>query len=191
MNEHESKAFDIKNEPSSSTQEVLKNPEQHETQETRQKELEHSAKHAEEARASIDTIETDVIENNVAEDLDQETASKDIMWTSRELLGQTYGRTLSYVRNRLGGSDKTFSKVIHQPFVEKTSDVLEKTIARPSGILFGGVFSFVGSLAAYLLAKRLGGELPNSVFAIFFVGGFFAGLLIELVWRLVKMKKLK
>jgi len=112
-------------------------------------------------------------------------------WAGKELVEHKYTHTLSSIRNRLKTPEKGLSKLIHQPVVERASDLLENTVARPSGILFGGIFSFIGSLSSYLLARRLGGELRLSVFAVFFVGGFFVGLIVELAWRYFANKRSK
>ena len=117
------------------------------------------------------------------------TPQNELKWAGKELVSQKYTHTLSSIRNRLKGPEKSFSKVIHQPAVERASEMLENTVARPSGLLFGGLYSFIGSLASYILARRLGGELKLSVFAVFFVGGFFIGLIVELIWRYYSKKR--
>lgn len=156
---------------------------------SREKEIEISNHNAEKARASIEEIASRTEEVPTVTELSEDKKDDDVRWTSQELLAQTYQRTLSHVRNRLSKPEKKFSKTIHQPVVEKSSEIIGSTIARPSGILFGGLFSFIGSLAGYLIARQLGGELPYSIFALLFVGGFAIGLIIELIIYLFKSKK--
>lgn len=152
-------------------------------------ESENSTQKAELARKNID-IHSHQSEHIKERSLARNNApNNEVKWASKELVNQKYIHTLSSIRNRLRGPEKSFSKVIHQPIVERTSEILENTIARPSGLLFGGFFSFIGSLASYLLARRLGGELRFSVFAVFFVGGFFIGLIVELAWRYYTNKR--
>lgn len=148
-------------------------------------------KNATAARAEINTITTEIDRSQVAESLSQEKSNSDVLWNSRELKEHTYNQTLNSARNKLSKPEKTLSKVVHKPIIEKASDAMSNTVARPSGVLFGGVFSFIGSLASYLLAKKLGGELKYSVFAVFFVGGFIFGLLVELVIRILRNRSLK
>lgn len=143
----------------------------------------------ESARADIEEIAESSKDKAVAQDIAKDSKDNEIKWTSKELISQTYDRTLSSIRNRLKKPEKTFSRVIHQPVIEKGSEAIGVTIARPSGILFGGVFSFIGSLLGYLLAKRLGGELPYSIFALFFVGGFVFGIFIEFAWYFYRKRK--
>lgn len=140
------------------------------------------------ARAAVHEHASVSSETSRLEDEGSSPATGDnIRWWSAELRTQALDRTLASVRNRLTNPEKRLSKVIHQPVVEKVSDVAGKTVARPSGILFGGIFSFVGSLSAYLLARHLGGQLHYGIFAVTFVGGFALGLCIELMWRLLHL----
>ncbi len=112
-----------------------------------------------------------------------------VHWWSRELGAHTFDRTLTSVRRRLSAPERSFSKVVHNPAVERASDIAGYTIARPQGILYGGLFSFVFSLGAYLLARHLGGELKPNFFVITFVGGYVFGLIVELITRLIKTRK--
>jgi len=92
---------------------------------------------------------------------------------------------LSEIRSNLGGSAKQFSKFIHQPKINTISEFSGKTIVRPSAVLFGGLFMFIGS-AVYLYATYHTNAKYNFFVAIFlFFGGFVAGLIIELFYKLI------
>lgn len=192
MNEEKQKSYENSEKQSREIQDVfVEQPKNSGEKMSASKEQELSTRSAEQARADIDRLglATDDISS---EDLSSKEQKDDsVRWTSKELTVQTYERTLTAVRNRLSKPEKTLSKVVHQPIIEKTSDVMGQTIVRPSGILFGGVFSFIGSLSAYLLAKRLGGEMPYSVFGAFFIGGFILGLIVELSLTYFKKRKNK
>lgn len=110
-------------------------------------------------------------------------------WMSNELRVHGYKETLRKVRKHLSTSEKTLSKVVHQPAVEKMSEIGAKTAFRPSGILVGAILSFSGSLAAYILTKRYGYNLPNSIFSVLFVGGFTIGICGELAYRFSRSLK--
>lgn len=152
-------------------------------------ESENSTQKAELARKNIDihAYQSEQIKEKGLEP--DNTPQNEVKWAGKELVNQKYTHTLSSIRNRLKGPEKSFSKAIHQPAIERASEMLENTVARPSGLLFGGLFSFIGSLASYILARRLGGELKLSVFVVFFVGGFFIGLIVELIWRYYSNKR--
>ena len=64
---------------------------------------------------------------------------------SRELKNMTFNRSLKNARRHMNAPSKALSKVIHQPVIEKVSEVAGATVARPSGILGGGLFAVLGS----------------------------------------------
>lgn len=107
---------------------------------------------------------------------------------NKEIKDIAYNRTLKKVQSKLSYSSRTFSKLIHQPTVEKISELTSKTVARPSGILFGGIFSFIGSSFFLWAAKYYGYEYNFLLFIIFFVTGFFVGLILEMVLYAIKRK---
>lgn len=104
----------------------------------------------------------------------------------RDLRDVKYKRTLQSVRKDLSAPEKALSKIIHNPIIDAVSSAAEKTVARPSGLLFGSIFAFVGSSLFLYVAKHYGYEYNFLMFALFFLGGFGLGLLIELVFRLIK-----
>lgn len=100
---------------------------------------------------------------------------------TRELKAIRYNETLRYIKRHLSKPERRLSTVIHAPVVEKVSEVGAKTIARPSGILGGGLFALIGSIFVLYVARRYGFEVPNSLFMVLFVLGFGVGILSELV----------
>lgn len=97
-----------------------------------------------------------------------------------ELKNQTYSNTLKYVQKRLSKSERTMSKVMHNKAIEKVSDGVGKTAARPSGILGGGIVSLIGSFIVLYMAKKYGFEYNFFVFFLLLAGGFALGVIIEL-----------
>jgi hypothetical protein len=94
-----------------------------------------------------------------------------------------YAHTLASLQRRLKPAQRTFSKVIHTPVVERTSEALEKTVARPSVTAGAGWTAFAVGLVFYLTARRYGYTLSGSeMIASFFVGGLL-GLVLEWLWR--------
>lgn len=143
-----------------------------------------------EVRAAIEKAEPTTKEAvSKQSEIEKDDDSSDVRWWSKELGRQNLDRTLSSVRRSLSVPEKQLSKFIHRPIIEKVSDVGGKTIARPSGVLLGGIFSFIGSLGVYVLARHIGGELRYSIFAVTFVFGYMLGLIVELVWRILARKK--
>jgi hypothetical protein len=96
-----------------------------------------------------------------------------------ELKSQTYSRTLKRVQTRLSPSERTMSKVMHNKTVEKVSDGLGKTAARPSGVLGGGIVALLGSFILLYMAKKYGFEYNFAVFFVLMAAGFALGVLLE------------
>lgn len=95
----------------------------------------------------------------------------------------SFNTTMHHVRQKLSKPERTLSKVIHQPVVEKASEVAGKTIARPSGVIGGTVAAFVGLLSVYGIAKFAGFSLTGSEMPILLAGGFALGLFVEWVGK--------
>ncbi len=105
------------------------------------------------------------------------------------LKGETYSRTLKRVQQRLSKPERTMSKVMHNKTVEKVSDGIGKTAARPSGILGGGIVSLLGSFVLLYMSKNYGFKYNFFVFFILLVVGFMIGVLLELAIFAVKKAK--
>lgn len=93
-------------------------------------------------------------------------------------------QTLRAIRRSLPAYSRPFSKVIHQPVVEAISEVSGKTVARPSALFSGALFSVISSLAILFISRYYGYEYNFLVGIVSFAGGFAAGLLIEMLARL-------
>jgi hypothetical protein len=94
-----------------------------------------------------------------------------------------YAETLASVQRKLSPVSRSFSRVIHTPVVEKTSEVLEKTVARPS-ITAGALWTalLVGAVF-YFTARRYGYALSGSEITLSFLIGGVLGLILEGLWR--------
>lgn len=153
--------------------------------------------HAEKLDEIRSKIETEAkgkhekIENPTSK-LDKDLTKKDDdqrILVNNELKDISYRRTIKKTQAKLSATSRTFSKVVHQPVVEKVSEIGSKTIARPSGILFGGIFSFIGSSFFLWTARHYGYRYNFLLFMLFFIGGFFLGLAIELTVRILRSKR--
>ena len=108
---------------------------------------------------------------------------------NKELKLLALKRTLVRLRSQLSRPQRKFSEFVHQPTVDKTSRIAEKTVGRPYGILMGGITSLAGSSILLYTAKHYGFSYNLSVFIILFVAGYFVGLIIEALVKVVKKKK--
>jgi len=96
---------------------------------------------------------------------------------------RAYNLSLKRVQRQLGAPGRSFSRLIHNPAVERVSETLEKTIARPSAVLGGSLFATVGLAIMLYAARRNGFALSGSELALFLAIGWLVGLLSELLWR--------
>lgn len=102
---------------------------------------------------------------------------------TREAKTHSFNTTMHHVRNNLSRPEKTFSKFIHRPLVEKTSEVVGATVARPSGIAGATIAAFVGLLSVYGIARFAGFELSGSEIPLLLAIGFVSGLLFEWIYK--------
>jgi len=92
---------------------------------------------------------------------------------------KSYKQTMSRVRSDLPVGSRSFSKLIHNKTVEKTSEVLASTVARPNAILAGAATAFILTLIAYTVAKTLGYGLSGSETIAAFIIGWVLGLIYD------------
>ena len=92
---------------------------------------------------------------------------------------------LSKVRSQLKGSDKYFSKFIHNSKIDSVSEISGKTLIRPSGVLCGGIVTLIGSSYYLYLTRHDGLKYSFSIALFLFVSGFVLGLLLEFVYKLI------
>lgn len=98
---------------------------------------------------------------------------------SKKERNESYKRQLKDIRAEMPASQRAFSKVIHNPVVEKTSEVVGATIARPNAILTGAVVAFFAVLGTYLVAKHYGYMLSGFETIAAFIVGWIIGILYD------------
>jgi hypothetical protein len=98
----------------------------------------------------------------------------------------TFARTLTRTRKRLNGTERTLSRIIHNPTVDRVSEVASKTVARPPALLGGAITAFFGSIALLFIVKRFGYEYNYTLFFILFVGGYVIGVVSESLLRFLR-----
>lgn len=91
---------------------------------------------------------------------------------------KAYKNIMDVTRTQMSAPARAFSKVIHNPFIEKTSEVVGSTIARPNAILTGSVSALILVLGVYTIAHFFG--YPLSGFET--IGAFILGWLIGIIY---------
>lgn len=167
----------------------------HEANEKLREAREQAAAQAEQSKPSVEKIRDHVERNAQSKDkiaaaqTSERTTNELPLYSGASLRKQAAKRMQTRVQKQLSKPDRAFSKVIHQPAVEAISNAAEGTVARPSGLLFGGLFSAVSSLTVLYICRHYGYEYNFAIGLAFFVGGFFAGLIIEMLYKIIFFKK--
>jgi len=90
-----------------------------------------------------------------------------------------YKKTLKSIQKEMNPAERTFSKVIHNPVVEATSEIAGKTVARPAALLVGSLSALILTTIIYAIAKYYGYVLSGFEWIITFVIGWAIGLVID------------
>jgi flagellar biosynthesis GTPase FlhF len=107
---------------------------------------------------------------------------------TREIKEMAAERLLIRARRHLSPPARAMSRIIHQPVVDAISEVTGKTVARPSGILGGGVVAFLGTSFYYYIAKHYGYNYNAFVFLLLLVLGFAVGWTVEIAHSVFKKR---
>lgn len=101
----------------------------------------------------------------------------------------SYDATMAEVRTHMSGPSRAFSTVIHNPSVEKISEAVGTTIARPNAILSGSTTAFILTIVLYLVAKFNGYALSGTETIAAFTIGWLIGIAFDYVRLIVTGKK--
>lgn len=150
--------------------------------------LDKDAQNAQEKQPSLEEIrkrlEKAQEKQEKAEINDQESrASETPISIGSSLQNQQIKRTIQQTQKQLKKPDRAFSKVIHQPAIQAVSSALEGTLARPSGLLMGGLFSVIGSIVVLWICRHYGYEYNFMIGLACLAGGFTFGVIVEAVYR--------
>lgn len=92
-------------------------------------------------------------------------------------------------RSQMSAPSRAFSRVIHNKTVEKASETVGATVARPNAILSGAIFAFILTLGTYLIAKNLGYPLSGFETIAAFALGWLLGIAFDFLKVMVTGKK--
>lgn len=100
-----------------------------------------------------------------------------------------FDKTMKDAQAQMSKPSRAFSKVIHTPAVEKTSDTLGATVARPNALLAGSISAFVFTLAIYMIANFYGYPLTGTESIAAFVFGWIIGIMFDYLRVMITGKK--
>lgn len=90
-----------------------------------------------------------------------------------------YKKTLKEIRTEMNAPSRVFSKIIHNPVVEKTSEALGATVARPNAIVAGGLSACILVTSVLIIAKIYGYPLSGFEPILAFIVGWVLGLIYD------------
>ncbi|MCB9819868.1 hypothetical protein H6796_00990 [Candidatus Nomurabacteria bacterium] len=90
-----------------------------------------------------------------------------------------FNKEMKRVQSQLSAPSKAFSKVIHNPAIEKVSNVTGSTIARPNAILSGSVAAFFLTGSLYAWASYAGHPLSGFESIAAFIIGWLIGIIFD------------
>lgn len=94
-------------------------------------------------------------------------------------LNANFERTMASIREEMTPASRVLSKVIHNPTVDKISNVVGSTVARPNLILAGALGTLVICTVIYMVAKFYGYRLSGSEAIVTFILGWMVGAIVE------------
>lgn len=94
---------------------------------------------------------------------------------------QAYKQTMKRVQSELSLPARTFSKIIHAPFIEKSSEIIGSSLARPNAILAGSFTALVMVSIIYVVARTYGYRLSGFETIATFVLGWIIGIVFDYV----------
>lgn len=100
----------------------------------------------------------------------------------------SYKETMASIQRHLPTVSRAFSKTIHNPAVEKTSEALGATVMRPSVTLGATSTALLVGGFTYLFAKHYGYGLRGSEIILSLVVGAAIGLLVEGLSKLLRKR---
>ena len=108
---------------------------------------------------------------------------------SKKAKQESFKKHMQQVQAELPPVQRAFSKVIHNPVIEKTSEVVGATVARPNAILAGSIVAFFAVLAVYLIARTYGYVLSGFETIGAFIVGWIIGVLYDYLRVLITGKR--
>ncbi len=98
---------------------------------------------------------------------------------TKKQLNNSFASQMNHTRAQMGPASRTFSKIIHAKPIEKASDAIGGTIARPNALLSGSITAFLAVTVLYLTAKHYGFQLSGFETIGAFIIGWLIGILYD------------
>ena len=168
--------------------EVAGDAERERLREARETKAEHAGE------ASVETARAEALEHAVTHEQPAATPEKAQPERRRGIISRkekaaSYTAAMRDIQTHMSPSERAFSKVIHHPTVERVSDAVGATVARPNAILAGAITAFLVSLGTLLIAKHYGYRLSGFEAIGAFAAGWLLGILYDFFRVMITGKK--
>lgn len=107
---------------------------------------------------------------------------------TKETQQAQFNKVMEDARAELTPQSRAFSRFIHARGIERTSEVIGATVARPNAILAGAVAAFVLTLIVYVVARIAGYQLSGFETIGAFIVGWVLGVVYDYVHTIVTGK---
>ncbi|MCE7936512.1 hypothetical protein DYH10_01850 [Candidatus Saccharibacteria bacterium CPR2] len=107
----------------------------------------------------------------------------------KEIKRDAFNKVIKRTQGQLSGKQRYFSQIIHNPIVDKSSEIIGNTVARPSALFTGSLVSLIGMSIILYTAKKTGFVLSGSEMIILFAVGWAIGIIIDFIYS--SMSKIK
>lgn len=157
---------------------------------SKEKEVEELSKQEKNIEKARGTINKEALSGKEYGSRHSETSKdKSPKFVGKEIKRDTFKKVMDRTQSQLPKNQRVFSKFVHAPAVEKSSEIIGKTIARPSALFTGGLISLIGMLVVLLTAKRTGFVLSGSEMMILFAVGWAIGIAVDLIYHSISKIK--
>lgn len=150
---------------------------------------EKQAEQAAEARAEANKEALMSRESGGAESRRPTDSAPSLTHATKRQRNDSYERTMRQIQSEMNASSRTFSKVIHNKTVERVSDVIGSSAARPNAVLAGSVAATFVTLFVFVIAKQYGYQLSGFETIGTFVLGWSLGLVYDYALLLFPRKR--
>lgn len=98
---------------------------------------------------------------------------------SRQKQDRAFQKTMQQARTHMSVGQRAFSRLLHLKAVEKISDTIGGTVARPNTVLYGSLAALILTTVIYVTAKYFGYPLSGSESMTAFIVGWCIGIVID------------
>lgn len=139
--------------------------------------------------ALINKVEKEALSSSEYRKEEKKPASSHPALVNKQLKDMAYSRALVRTRKHLSIASRVFSKAVHSKILDRPSESIGKTIARPSSMMGGAIVAFIGTSLLLWITKKYGYEYNYLAAVLLFGIGMILGLVVESLFKLVKKRR--